>query len=308
MGTSIVYYPHAIYLGGAITIAQLSEVEPANNFQDLTEFAASEVGPQFTGTHMGAPDIRFSSTQIKDILDACSTAHGIVGDLSAQEVDLEYKAGANLGARVADATTSHLRMRLTNNAMLCWESITARQGALAEVRCRLATVFNSGSGSDPMVATSGVALGLDSAIAHLFTLGPIKLNGSFVEGVTEATLENNIEYEEVASEGDGFVTYVAIKRYRPVLTFRTRNAAVLSTYGTKGTALSALKFFLRKKLLSGINVSDATAENIGFTGTVGTIKARKISSPEAVAEVTVDLRQSAEGTACYAIDTTEAVA
>lgn len=308
MSTTVVYYPHAIYAPGILTLTQLSDMEPGHNFQDLTEYSSCQVGPQFTGTHQASPDNRFSTSQIKSVLDACVAGDlNISRDLSGGNVDTEYKAGLNLASRIADAELSHLRLRMQENAMLCWEELTARQGAVAELRCRLAAIYDAAGGNDPLVPTAGVGLATVADVAHLYTLGPIKLNGSFVEGVVDSTLNNNIEYEEVHSAGDGFLSYLGIKRYRPVLTFRTRNSAVLATYGTRGTALSALRLYYRKKLASGINVADATTEHIAVIATVGTIKARKISSQDAVAEVTVDLKIAAQNTAAYSIDTAIAI-
>lgn len=307
-----VYYPHAIYVPGICTITQIGDqMEVGHNFQDLTEFSASQVGPQFTGSHMAAPDNRFSTTQIKSVLDAC-TEYNISRDLSGTTASVQYKAGKNLNHRMADdnggAGGNHLFGNMQENAMLAWESISARQDGTAEIRCRIGAVYKVSTGADPLVFTSTNDITVASDVAHLFTLGPAKLNGSFIEGVEEADVENNIEYEEASGDGDNFLTYLGIRRYRPVFTFRTRNSSYLTTYGTRGTALSSFSFWLRKKLASAINVADATEEHILFTATVGTIKARAIRSARAVAEVTVEVRQSAQNTAAYAIDTTAAIA
>jgi len=312
MSTDIVYYPHAVVAYDAVpaeifSLSQISDVEPGHNFQDLTEFIPSLSSPQFTGTHQAAPDNRFTVTQIKSVLDACISGNlSIARDLSAGNVDVEYKAGSNLNVRLAG---SAVRARMQENAMLTWESITCRQGQIAEIRCRLAAIYKSSTGNDPLVFTAGLSVAATAGVVALFTQGPVKLNGSFVPGVTDWMLENNIEYEEEASDGDGFITYLGIKRFRPVLTLHTRDASVLATYGTRGTALSAFAAYLRKKLQSNINVADATEENIQIGksgGAVGTIKARKISSPTAVAEVTVQLAYNGQE-ALYAIDTTAAV-
>lgn len=310
--TQIVYYPHAIYCPGILTLTQLSDVRPSHNFQDLTEFAAGQVGPQFTGTHMASPDNRFTTTQIKDLLDVCGAGeYNIARDLSGADVYTQYKAGENRNARLPDdnggAGGNHLFARMQENAMICIESITARMGGLAEIRARLIAVYDPVAGNDPLVWTADNDITVVSDVAHLFTLGPLKLNGSWVDGIQEVELNNNIEYEEVASGGDAFTTYVGIKRYRPVLTARTRDASVLSDYGTRGTALSAMSWFLRKKLLSNINILDATVENILFAATTGTIKAREASGADVVAEVSVDLRMSAQNTAAYSVDTTSAI-
>jgi len=307
----IVYYPHAIIASTVLAnpITVLSDVEPSHNFQDLTEFAAGQVGPQFTGTHMASPDNRFSTPQLKDILDACLAGdYGIARDLSTTIADIEYKAGDKFGARVADITAAHLRMRMQANAMLSWESLSARQGALAEIRCRIVATFNSATGNDPLMATSAVALSATSAVQQLYTLGPVRLNGTVMEGVQDAQLDNNIDYEECAGDGDAFLSYVGIANYRPVFTFHSRNLLYLDTYGERGTALSSWYWWLKKKVASGINVADATVEHILFSATTGTIKARRIQAGgKPMAEVTVDLTQSAQNVAAFTFDTTSDV-
>ncbi len=307
--TSRVFYPHGIVAyddadAELFNITQLSDLSPMHNFEDLSEQGASEVGPQFTGTHQGSPEIPFTTTQIKTILDACvGGRHNLAVDLSAGNVDVFFKSGQLLNDRYPDDEEQHLRARLQDNSMLCWESLSARQGALAELSCRLLAVYNSQTGNDPMVFAAAQELPVPSEIAALFTLGPLKLNGSFVSGVTEWRLENNIEYEKEASDGEPFHSYKAIKEYRPVLTARTRDARVLATYGTRGTALTSMYAFLRMKLASGINIPDATATNLQISSVGGTIKARQIQGADAVAEITVDLMLDGNSPA-YEIDTT----
>jgi hypothetical protein len=302
----IVYYPHAIYASGLFLITQLSDVEPGHNFQDLTEFAAGQVGPQFTGSHMASPDNRFTTSQIKSILDATSAGdYNVSRDLSGVSVDTEYKAGDKFGARIADANLAHFRMRAQENTMIAWESLSARQGGLAELRCRMVHLYNSATGNDPLVAASGVALTNVSAVNHLFTLGPVRINGTVMEGVQEATLDNRLAYEECAGEGDEFLTYVGIDQYAPQFRFLSRNLAYLDTYGERGTALSSWYWWLKKKVASGINVPDATVEHILFAATVGTIKARRVmAGGKPHSEVTIDLAMSAQNTAAFTVDTT----
>lgn len=308
MSTLLVYYPHAIYLPGGTVISQLSDIQPAHNFMDLTEFSASQPVPQFTGSHQAAPDNRFSTSQVKAILDAC-TDYNIAKDYSGLgNVDVEYKAGLNLATRTADATTSHIRGRATANTMLIWESFTARQGQIVELRCRLVHVYNASSGVDPLVFTNAVALTNVSAIAYLFTLGLTKINGTSLTAVEEVTWNNNIEYEEVTSDGDGFLSYCGIKRTRPTVSINTLDLTLVNSFGTRGTALSALSVFLRKKLASGLNVADATAQHISLIATVGTVKARQINSGgRTMANVTVDLAASAQNTSPFTVNSATAI-
>lgn len=308
MTTSVVYYPHAIIASGIMTLTQISGLQPMHDPEDLVELAAGQVGPLFTGTHQGKPGMTFRTTELKELLDAVVAGNYSCGrDLSGGNTDVEFKAGDNLNTREADNANLHIRARFQANAMVTVESITARQGSLAEANVRLSSIYKSGTGNDPLVFTNTVALSVTSSIDHLFTLGPVKLNGSFIEGVEETTLDNRIEYEVVFDSGFGFPTYVAIRTYKPQLRFTARDARIMNTFGTRGTALSALSLFWRKKLLSGHQVADATAEHIKLTATDGTIKDRQLGDNTA-AEVTVDLHMDDQDTPCYEIDTAAAIA
>ena len=121
-------------------------------------------------------------------------------------------------------------------------------------------------------------------------------------------MNNNIEYEEVHCAGLPFATYVGIKSCKPQLKLMTNKVGLITTYGTRGTALSSLTAFLRQKLASGINVANATATHLKITSSTGTIKARQVAGSKAMCEVTIDLHQSAEDTAPYAYTASVAIA
>jgi hypothetical protein len=298
---NIIYFPHAVF-SSLVSITQMSEVQPGHNFMDLSEFSAGAVGPQFTGTHMASPDNRFSTTQIKGVLDVCiSGDYRVARDMSGTTVDAEFRAGDLFGARASTGVLANIRMRMADNSMLCWESLSARQGGLAELRVR--SFCASVGGNDPLVTTSGTTLNAASAVNHLYTLGPVKLNGTTHQGVQEASLDNNLSYIEEGAEGDGFPTFIGLDSYAPILTFRTRDLSVLSTYGNRGTPLTALTWYLRKKLNSSINVPNATPQHIAITAAAGTIKARQVSGPKPMAEVSVALQVVEADTVAFEVTT-----
>lgn len=308
MTTTNVFYPHAIsadvYQGtNLFQFTDIFDVQPSYNFQDLVEFAASQVGPQFSGTHQASPDNRFGIRQVATLMSVTIPGdYYIARRLDNHIVDLHYKAGQNLAARYADAATVHFRMRNDRSSMLVLESLSVDQGGLLEARCRLVHIYDGTIGTDPLVPVSGVALTATSTVGNLHTLGPIRLNGTLLKGVTSLRLDNNIVYDEEASHGDSFLTYCGIKNYRPVLTLRTRQTDYLATFGTRGTALSSLSCYFRNKLQSGINEADASPYHILLSNSgYGTIKARGVQGDNSQAEISIDLLQSAQNVAAYSL-------
>ena len=315
MTTDIVFYPHAIRTtaisGGAegLILTLLEDVQPSNNFQDLTSWCAAQVGPQQVGSHMASPDNRFSTPQVATLLTALASGpYGICQDYSASYVDTWYRAGANLGMRVANATSAHLRMRAQANTLLALESLEASEGGLAMARCRLCHILNPQTGADPLVPTADQALAGTASGGRLHTLGPITLNGTELKGCTQARLDLNVEYDQESSHGDGFLTWCSIYRIRPVITLRTRMSEYMATFGSRGTAFSSLTWYLRSKLAGGINEADASAYHVKIVSSAaGAIKAHSLSGSKAECLVTIELAQSAEDTAPFTISVNQAI-
>lgn len=287
------YYPHAIVFPDETEITLFDALDAENNYADLTEYSASEVMPGFTGSHSAVPQLRFRTPQLKTLLDHIDV-EGVCGDESGGNTDIYYRRGTNKGTRVASATSSHLRARMASNAWLAFESLSVRDGELAEATARLQPVWDETNA--PIQWAASQALAGTSAVAAIFGLGPVKLQGSFIEGVMSAELNMNLEYEEIRADGKGFPVYLAVRRARPVLTLEVTNRAVMATYGATGTALSAVLFYLRKKAASGINVANGTEEHIQFSCQDGTIKADSAS-----ARISIHLHD-------LTIDTTAAIA
>jgi len=297
-------YPHAIILPGLTDVTQLTDVRAAYNFTDIVERSAGQAAPQWSGSEDAVPAFNGATPQIKDILDAC-TVDDIIGDLSAGNVDLLYKAAKSGAIRQGDAELAHLRARLEANAILYWERIRATSRQAAEIDFRFLPIWDGTT--DPLVWTGSLALSGTSAVQGRYTMGKVALNGTDLSLVQEWTLENNITPDEVFGDGSPYLLEAGIDEYSPTLVARTRDLSVMATYGGTGTALTSLAAYLKKKKASGINEPDATAAHIKITGSAGTIKAREVSGLKGVAEIFVQLVKPAAGTAPFVVDTASAI-
>lgn len=294
MTTNLVFVPNAIVMPGGTTVTSLKNLRPSHNFEDLVEYASGDVGPDFTGSHSAAPDCVFDTPQLKEILDLCNVSPtvnmSVCADLSSGNTDVEYRRATNRGVRSALADLANLRVRMQSNAFLSWQKFTAKQKQLAEITARLVPVYDGTNA--PLVATSSVAITASGSVPTLFTLGPVSINGSAVAGVTETNWDNQIEYLVEMADGVSWPDFVSIQRIAPKITIRSRNTALLSTYGTAGTALTALTVYLRKKLKSDFTVAAGTPQHLAFTAASGTIKAREIADDDANVEIEIQLAKS----------------
>jgi hypothetical protein len=291
-----VFYPHSIIFPCGSVISQLNDCTPAFGFSDISEIATSDVGPTFTGTAQSTPDLNFSSTAIKTLLDLC-TSFNICGDFSGGNVDVEYRAAANLGTREADASLAHLRVRFEANAYGSWGSLRAEAGGNAEIRGRIVPVYDGVN--DPLVPTAGVALSATAAVTQLYTLGPVVINGTPLDLVSGFEWNNNLQYDEHLGNA-GFFTWSSVRSMSPMVTVRSRKSSYLASFGTRGTALSSAKVYLRRRLKAGMNYAENQSQHILLSPLAGVIKARSLGNS---GEVELSIHMEKSGAAFFNVST-----
>lgn len=299
--------PFAIVFPSGNAITQIRDLSPAHNFQDADEIPAGQNAPFFTGSDGAAPDIPIATPQIADVLSLFDT-EGICkyfGDED-ENTDVYYRAGKSGGMREDVDETVHWRARCQENAFVYWTGLQARQGQTAEISLRILPVYNGSV--DPLVFSSGESLeGITSAVQHRFTLGPIAINGSALSSETDLSWNNNISTEEIAAGGGEFPEYRAIDAYRPQLVLQTRNLNIPAAFGARGTDLTSLTVYLRKRKQSGINFANGSTVHVKFTASAGTIKARGVRGNNAMAEVFIQLRKSSMGANPFTITLNSAI-
>lgn len=296
------HYPHAIILPGGAEIVQLNSVEPNANLNELIAHASGDPLPSFTGVMDAAPGLSFETTQIKDILDAVSTL-GVIANYSGSNLDVEYREGQTGGTRIAIASTTHLRGRCTN-ASLCFESLSAQQSQAASLRGRLYFLSSDGI-TNPITWTDGVAVTGTAKVQHMYTLGPVKINGSMIGGGQSMEWDNRLTIDEARSDGEVFPTYHDVETYMTQVIYRSRNTALLSTFRDP-TPITSWTSFLRKKKSNGDLVANATEEHIALSAADGVVQARSASGEKGIVELIAHFAQDS-GT-LFSVDTAAAIA
>ncbi len=312
-----VFYPHALDFSDGDLITQLTDVAPIYNFQDAVAFSSGDVAPMWSGSLSAAPAITFGSRQIKSILDLCDAAAGhgngksyVAYDGSGGSTDIWYRKGEAFGLRIADATAEHERMRMTR-AFLRWDSISAQQNQVAEIRSMCGAGYDGSN--DPLIDTQQVLSG-DEAVNHLFTLGPIDINGTKLDGLQGYTWQNNLVPEIVFDSGVPFPTYLAVATYSPTIVARVRNASLMRTFGgtlpdasqPRGLAITSFAAYLRKLKASDLCEADASEVHVKFSATAGTVKARQVDSAGLV-DIFIQLQRPNAASYAFTYDTTAAI-
>ncbi|TXH41658.1 MAG: hypothetical protein E6Q97_37110 [Desulfurellales bacterium] len=242
MALQRVYYPAAIQLPSP-EITHISDMAPSRNYQVVVERTAGSPTPCFVGVETADPDLSFTTRQLKTVLDVCTSKY-ICRDLSAGTVDIWYRAGKAMDIREAPTTAVHLVGRLTQSAMLCWSSLRVATGSTADMSARIVTARRA-SVVDPMIWLGSQQLPTLSGCNRIYGMGPVRLNGNLLEGVTGWTLGINPTMEPIRSDGAKTNTYQGIREYHPVVTLNSNNAAEIADSSFGGDSFNTLELFLQ---------------------------------------------------------------
>ena len=142
---------------------------------------------------------------------------GLLGyDASAGNTDLHYRSGTNLSTRASTG----LRIRLLQ-AILYWTQLQARQGEAAEISCSIVPTYDGTNA--PMTPAGATAVpALSPLPQEYYTLGPVAINGSGVDGVTDWSLDLGAKTRVEMTDGEPYPSWCGIESHEPVLTVNTR--------------------------------------------------------------------------------------
>jgi hypothetical protein len=248
---------HGIY-NGSTFISQFTSQEVSPSIQTIIATAAGQLYPQFASVARTVPMKRFTTTQVKTILELTGTSG--VADLSAANTDLYFKSAADQATRGASASSLHHRLR-ASKAFLVLESISAsHDGGEAQATC---SIYCSYDGTNaPLAYTGSVALSGTPTSAEHFTLGPLYLNSSQLDGPQNLNINFGQNVYAGGGSGDLYNTFHCLMQQTPQITIDVVPSAIWGS----GLAfdISSCSLYLRKKDRTG-NLANATAEHIKFS-------------------------------------------
>ena len=268
MGINNLYYLGGILLPSGTLISQINSASPSSNTDNLTGYSAGYPYPLFRSIRAQQPDISFSSPAMGSILAAITgDGNSYAIGLSSSNTDLFYRQGQNLGFRYADSAAQHERLRMTRGFFF-WETIAAQHRQDAEISCRLIAAYDGTNAAIQQVGT-GTLSGTPAA-SEFYTLGPVKLGGSWLGGEQSVSLASGLQPEQAGAGGETADSFVGGKMTDDVATINCIGKP-WGGYALAGSAITSVIIYFRRKTQDGHNVADATASHIKITAGYGLI-------------------------------------
>ena len=259
--------PHTLYAVSYknALISQVVSTRLGPGVQELIAGGDGQVDPTYAAVMSQSPTFGWTTTAIKAGLDAIGIDGGKIA-AAPNDLDLYLQSYDAQGLRGAGST----HIKVTNAlGIIVPRSITASQGQVA--RYDMDAYLLSADGiAAPFTVTGSSALEGTPSVAEQFTLGPVKVNGTALEGVESTTITFGIRlYGPRAYEGHVFPYYVAIASRTLSIDVRVTQADLLlaAKFGISGVAQGATDsvVYLRKLAEDGTRVAEATEEHISWT-------------------------------------------
>ncbi len=305
MTTTRLFYPAGIRIGTEI-IRQMNDQSVDANLEDLTEYAAGDFVPSFTGSRSLAPEFQQTTIDVHRVLELCDPNDGgaewLSRSVAAGNADMWFRQGQSNAWRYSETETQHVVYRMIQNAMMYWSTLQAQQDQEATIQY---TVCASLTPTNPLLTLlNNTAIQEAPRVEHVWTLGPILVNGAPIDGLQSMQWSNNIEVDKVAGSGEEGPSFLCGRQARPVVSFDGHDLEGGQSTGTQGLALSGdgLRVYLRRRAVSGINYQDSDAVHVLLHATGGTVKWRRTTGDRGMGTWEVHLHRPAAGAALFDVD------
>jgi hypothetical protein len=217
MSVSKLWVPYAVKLntktlaGSDVLLDQVQNFAVNTAVNHALMASDGQVDPTFVAVLNQTPGISFGSTAIATILAACGISGTIIdSDVTYPGMECWFQAMDEGGTR--KGASSHLMMTV-NEGILVPRTIQANQDGVATIE--LEAVITHDGTNDPIVIADSQSLSGSPAVSEAFTCGPVKINGTTLEGIQSITFDPGIQVHPQGGDGQVWPTFCGIMSRRP---------------------------------------------------------------------------------------------
>lgn len=272
MSTSNMFTMGSLVLpSGQIYGQSATSVDP--QIQTVVEHGDGVAYDQFAAVMFQSPMFSIATKAINNALGLV----GLNGLAIAAATDFWIQKFTDGGVRT---TGTNSQKHTFSKGLVCLRNLSVEDRGVASLGLEGWAVSSDGV-TAPLTVTGSAAMTAPTMLDELFTLGPIKINGTAVGGVKSLNIDFGLQVMVESGDGDVYPSFVTIQAVQPKLTFRTLSvqkalSANIGQFAAQGATDSV--FYLRKLAKNGARVADATTEHISFTLDDGLLSMRPIEA------------------------------
>lgn len=296
---SVKYGAGPSYLNGIQSLSFNASLATAAGIGDGNVFAT------FLALMKGAPAARFSTLHVADAL----AAFGVTSYALANALVCYFRKISQGGTRDAANAGTHISLSFSGG-MVCPRRVSARHGSNAVWDGEV--YGTSADGTNPVTPSTTANLPASlPGVATAFGLGPIKLNGTVLDGLESAEYDFGVTPMIEGRDGDIYPTHAGVKSQQPTVKVRGAHVDVLSALTLDGGYYTASQVvgYLRKRSAGGTYVADATAQHVKFTLGLCRVEAQSVDGDPKTVDLLLTPAQDTGGpTNPIAVNTASAIA
>jgi len=219
---------------------------------------AGDVDPAWISTQEIRSVVSFTTGQLSLVGSA-----GIAG-CALTTFDAYFQKNAWGATMEAYAASKHLKASMAAGQLIP-RSMRCDQGGIATFSLDAFALSADGE-TEPITVTANQAMPASGDPTELFTLGPVKLNGTEIH-CESVEVDFGITERVIAVRGQVWPIKAYIIARNPTIRLRSPEVDALSTFGIGGTAQGATDSVIvfQKCTEAGTRVAKDTAEHVSFT-------------------------------------------
>jgi len=224
-------YVISAYKHSATLIKGIQDSRLNPNLEQMIVGGSGAPSPAFVGVGQIRPELNLVTTEIKTALANCGGITGAALSSDAFYFQKMLEAGLRAG------TLAHIKVTAATG-MIIPVSINAVQGRPATLNYLVIMTSADGSASPIVIAGSQSLEAGQDVTDEVYTMGPISINGTALEGLTSWTLNfGNVPWVNTA-DGHVYPTEVGIRGQAPTIIARSRDVEAFETWDIAGVAQS----------------------------------------------------------------------
>ena len=274
-------------------IDQITNQAVSPNVANLVRRTDGQVYPTYAAAGAISPTISFTTEALATALGKVGTTGFFVDGDGGNTVICFFQKLDNGGTRAG--ATSHLKIAVNEGIVIPRRLHADASGATLDYDL-IATWDGT---NDPLVFTASQSLAGSPSGDEGFVLGPVKINGTQLDGVQSMDLDFGIQEIVRGSDGEEYPRYVAIGAIAPMISITCDDAEAINTFGIDGTAQGGTQseIYIRALAEGGARAANNASSHIKILNTAskGRIHVDSVGGSDIMA-ATVTITPTSAGT------------
>lgn len=263
MSVNKAYTIGAIVVSGspAFNLDGITQSSANTGAEILIQRAAGQADPTHTSVISQSPMISWTTTDIATALGSIALSGLPIVSTASTSLDMYLTKMQEGGVRASGSVNGRIR---AVEGLILPRQISVSQGQVATLTMDFIATYDGTNAPFQYSVTS--ALPHVPSIDEIFTMGPVKFNGTTLAGCQSLTIDFGLSAATLASCGNLFPTFAGIATREPYIEVTSLEADYMSTFGISGTAQGATDsvVYLQKQEENAVRLAAATAEHISF--------------------------------------------